>query len=314
MYELFKKYWKRFFLPLKIGIVFAAFYVIYAKINIFKLAENQFTFPVISIYWFVFFVFMMLLMSSLNWLLEIYKWKLLVSTFKPISFFDSLIQSLSAHTVALFTPFKSGDFGMKTMYYERSLFKKIIGLNFLGNLSQLLVTFIFGILGLYFYQYSIVEIFDFSSLFTNKWIVFYGLLGILMILLFSIVTKKYNFFKIVSLNTHLQNFGIAFLRYFIFSHQFLLLLYIFKPELDYLQTISAIFSLYLLASIIPTLALFDWVIKGSMAVLLLSVLGFHGEAILLASLWMWIFNFALPAVLGSYFVLTFPSAQIIANE
>lgn len=296
------------------GVVLTAFYVIYTKVSVFQFADHQFVFPTISNYMLVFFVFLMLFLSSINWMLEIYKWKLLVSAFKPISFFDALVQSLSAHTASIITPFKSGDFGVKMMYFDQKHTKKVIFLNFLANFSQLVITLFLGFLGLYFYQYSIFKIFNFSFLFANKWIFFYGLLGILMILLFSIVTKKYNFFKMVSLKTHLQNVGIAFLRYILFSHQFFLLLYIFKPDLDYLQTISAIFSVYLLASIIPTLALFDWIIKGSIAVLLLSVLGFHGETILLTSLLMWIFNFALPAVLGSYFVLTFPSAQIIANE
>lgn len=314
MYELFKKYWKRFLLPLKLLIVFVAFYMIYQKFEMFRLSDDLIEFPTISKFRIVFLFFLMLLMSTLNWVLEISKWKILVASIQSISFFDSLVQSLSAHTVALFTPLKSGDFGVKTMYYKQSLFKKIIVLNFLGNLSQLLMTVFFGILGFYFYQHSIIKIVKFHFIDGFDVVVFCLFIAISFVILFLSVKKKLVVFKLISIKTHLQNLVLALLRYLIFSHQFILLLYIFKPNLNYLQTISAIFSIYLLAAIIPTLAIFDWVIKGSVGVLILSVLGFQVETILLVSMLIWIFNFALPALLGSYFVLTFPSAKILVND
>jgi hypothetical protein len=104
------------------------------------------------------------------------------------------------------------------------------------------------------------------------------------------------------------------LRYLIFSHQYLLLLFIFYPNLHYQQTITAIFSMYLSASIIPTLALFDWAVKGSIAIMLFGFLGFQPEIIMLISMIIWFFNFALPAILGSYFVLTLNSKKILINE
>lgn len=257
---------------------------------------------------------MMLIFSVSNWLLEIYKWKLLASSVKKISFFESYVQSLSAHTLSLFTPFKTGEFGVKTMFYERSLLKKILELNFIGNLSQLLITVLFGIIGFYYYQYSIVEqlkipFFDFE----NSRFVSFTMVILISILLFKIMNQLINF-SIISFKNYFKIIGISNLRYLIFSHQYLLLLLFFYPNLNYLPTISAIFSMYLLASIVPTLALFDWTIKGSIALLLFSVLGFQVEIILMISVAMWVFNFAIPAILGSYLVLTLTSNKILINE
>lgn len=314
MYELFKNFWKHFFLPLKIVIVFAAFYLIYEKLDFYLLGDNQFRYPAISNLSLLLFVFLMLFLTLINWLLEIYKWKLLVNKVSAISFFDSAIQSLSSHTVSLVTPFKSGEFGMKTMFYERSLFKKIIDLNFIGNLGQLIMTVIFGILGFYFYQFSMVEVLNISLVDTkSESYIFIGFL--ILILIFSILMmKKLINFNIISLKKHFQILLISMLRYLLFSHQYLLLLYIYDPSLNYILTISSIFSTYLLASIIPTMALFDWAIKGSISIILLTVLGFQVEIVLLVSIIMWFFNFAIPAILGSYFVLTFSGNKILAHE
>lgn len=314
MYELFKNFWKHFFLPLKIVIVFAAFYLIYEKLDFYLMGENQFRYPAISNLSLLLFVFLILFFTAINWLLEIYKWKLLVNKVSAISFFDSAIQSLSSHTVSLVTPFKSGEFGMKTMFYERSLFKKIIDLNFIGNLGQLIMTIIFGILGFYFYQFSMFEVLNISLVDTkSESYIFIGFL--ILILIFSILMmKKLINFNIISLKKHFQILLISMLRYLLFSHQYLLLLYIYDPSLNYILTISAIFSTYLLASIIPTMALFDWAIKGSISIMLLAVLGFQVEIVLLVSIIMWFFNFAIPAILGSYFVLTFSGNKILAHE
>ncbi|MDP3353485.1 MAG: hypothetical protein Q8S44_07075 [Flavobacteriaceae bacterium] len=314
MYELFKKYWKRFFLPLKIVIVFAAFYLIYGKFDLYLFRENQFKFPAISNFRLASFIFLMLIFTTVNWLLEINKWKLLVSQVVKISFYDAVIQSLSSHTVSLVTPFKSGEFGMKTMFYKRDLFKKIIDLNFIGNFSQLIITVIFGIVGFYLYQFSIGEILNITIVDAKSVsFIFFGSLILVIMLSIFIMNKLINF-KIIPIKKHFHILLISMLRYLIFSHQYVFLLFIFYPNLNYEVTISSIFSMYLLASIIPTMALFDWTIKGSIAVILLSVIGFQAEIILLVSIIMWFFNFALPAILGSYFVMSFSSNKILANE
>ena len=64
-------------------------------------------------------------------------------------------------------------------------------------------------------------------------------------------------------------------------------------------------SMYLLASIIPSLAVFDVLIKTSVAVYLFSFLDVDELTILSISTLMWLLNFILPSMFGSYFVLNF---------
>ena len=314
MYELFKKNLTLLFLSLKLVIVFVVCYFIYQKLDLYLFENNVPLATNISKLSLIFFISLLLLLSTLNWILEIFKWKLLVSGLQSITFFESLIQSLVAHTVSLITPLKSGEFVVKTMFYKRNFVKKIIDLNFIGNINQLMITLLFGIIGFYFYQHIIIEPLNWSALIDHKYIVLLIIFLVLIFLMIFIIKMNWIKFHTISFKIYFQISGISLLRYFIFSHQYLLLIFIFYPNLSYLQTIAAIFCMYLLASIIPTLALFDWAIKGTIGVFLFSVLGVKVEIILLVSLIMWIFNFALPAILGSYFLITFTGNKLLVND
>lgn len=66
-----------------------------------------------------------------------------------------------------------------------------------------------------------------------------------------------------------------------------------------------ILTIYLLYSIIPPIFIFEVVIKGSVAVFLFSVLSVNDLTILCVVTLMWLLNFVIPSVFGSYYVLNF---------
>ena len=68
--------------------------------------------------------------STVNWLLEIFKWQNLVSYFKEITFFEAAKQSLGSLTASIFTPNRIGEYGAKMLYYPKEKRKKIIFINF----------------------------------------------------------------------------------------------------------------------------------------------------------------------------------------
>ena len=63
--------------------------------------------------------------------------------------------------------------------------------------------------------------------------------------------------------------------------------------------------MYLLVSVMPSFFVLDVVIRGGVAVWLFSFLGVSEIAVLSTVFFMWILNTVLPALVGSYFVLTF---------
>ncbi|MDO9261113.1 MAG: hypothetical protein Q7U08_04150 [Flavobacteriaceae bacterium] len=313
MFRLLKKYAKSIFLLLKIALILTAFYLIYKKIWIDNGSIAFNLFANFSLLQLICIVFLMLILSALNWMLEFYKWKILVTSIQRISFSESMQQCLTAHVAALITPFKMGEFGVKAMFFAPKNIPKILYLNFLGNASQLLMTLVFGFVGFYFYQHSLSTIFGTSF---NPNYLFILMFLIVAVLMFRFLSKqlKFDFWKNIPVSVHLKNIGFSMSRYLVFSHQWLFLLYLIKPDIVYFNTISAIFSMYLLATLIPTFAMLDWAIKGFIALFLFAVLGFRAAEILSISLLMWFFNFAIPAVMGSYFMLKLNRYKSLKHE
>ena len=79
----------------------------------------------------------------------------------------------------------------------------------------------------------------------------------------------------------------------------------FDIEIAHEIAFGTIFTMYLLASIVPSIHLMDVAIKGSVAVYLFSLLGVESWKIIAITSLMWIFNLVLPVLVGSYFVLRF---------
>lgn len=255
-------------------------------------STNIFTFKTLSI---------LLLFTVLNWFFEIKKWQILVTAVKNINFVEGLKQALSSHATTLFTPMRAGEYGVKALYFNKEKRAKILKLNLLGNIFQMTVTTIFGILGsLYLLKQFYAEVLN------------YGLAILaLLIVLFTValVFKWTSMLKMLwategfSAQLKRRTFALCLMRYFLFSHQFYVLLLLFKIDVDYATAMSMISAMYLLSSLIPVLSLFDVVLKGGIAVMLFGLVEVDEILILVISTLMWLFNTVFPAVLGSVILL-----------
>lgn len=303
-----------FFVLIKLSIVVAAFYFIYTKI-----VENEH----LEFNKFVVFLnknevfslknsLVLIILTGFNWFFEITKWQQLVKVIKGISFISALEQSLGGLTASLITPNRIGDYGAKAIYYTKPYRTKIVLLNLLGNMAQMIITTLLGCIGftLFARQYAI------AINYTN--VITIGII-ILIIGLFTgmILSKKHfkikgfslisviDFIKSIPLKTHVLNLILSCARYLIFSFQFYFLLTVFNIDLNYYDAMLVITSMYLLASIVPTISIFDVVIKSSIAVFLFAYIPVNEFIILSITSLMWLLNFVLPSVFGSYFVLNF---------
>ncbi|MCB0375418.1 MAG: flippase-like domain-containing protein [Sinomicrobium sp.] len=298
---------------IKLAIVAGTSYYIYRKIVYnehlgFEVFANQleaklFNNPGTLIILFLF--------SLVNWTFEILKWRSLASSVRKITFSEAMQQSLGSLTASLFTPNRIGEYGAKAIYYKKGNRRKIMLLNLLGNMGQMTITVVLGLAGLsYFISHFSLDIGTFP----------FRKLGYLLVLLILIayggirgvrrihgfyLDKILEFIKAMPAKKHLFNIGFSLLRYLVFSHQFLFLLRTFGVETDYLTLMALISSMYFLASIVPGLAMLDWLVKGSVALWVFGFIGLSSLTIMSIILIMWIFNFGIPALLGSYFVLNF---------
>jgi len=311
-----------FFILIKLSIVVGAFYFIYNKlINNASLDFPEFvTILSKNNVFSIKNVFPLLLLSCLNWFFEIVKWKVLVSSIKNISFKNALEQSLGSLTASLFTPNRIGEYGAKAIYFSRSHRKRILLLNLISNLMQMSITVIFGCIGFWVFSntYGIeIDYFKIArGLIITVTVLSFAILGFKQskytIKGFSIEKIKQFIFKL-PIKIKGFTFMISLIRYLVFSFQFYFLLYLFEVQLSYFEAMTIISSMYLLASIVPSLFVFDVIIKGSVAVYLFSMAEVNELTILCIITLMWLLNFVIPSIFGSYYVLNFnlPEKDIV---
>ena len=313
MYYSYSYKTKQFFwLLIKLAIVFGCGFFIYQKLQ----ENNQLNFSVFYINLIENNVFslknlsFLIIFTFFNHFFEILKWKNLASFCTKIDKKTAFIQSLASLTTSLITPNRIGEYGAKALYFEKKQRKQIIGLNFVGNFYQMLATITFGIIGFAYFYFN-------NDVYINfRKVVRVLLLGLFLISAFFFGAKHFRyrgygaekarkFIGRIPFSLNLKVAFLSFFRFVVFSHQFYFLLLIFNIEISYIDAITAITSVYFVASIVPMLSLFDAVLKGSVAVWIFSFFDILPIKILSITTLMWILNFVIPTIIGSYFVLTF---------
>ncbi len=249
-----------------------------------------------------------LLLSVLNRYLEILKWQNLVSVLRPNTLSEATKQVLAALTAGIFTPNGVGEYAGKALYFEKTAAKKIIFLNLICNGIQMILTVIFGIFGLLYFNanYHVIT--------TKTVVVLFGILILLFAVLFSVkklTIKGYSIEKLIhKINVipkpiHQKNILLGICRYLVFSHQYYFLFLAFDVDLPYLILMSAVTSVYFLASSLPTFQFLDFAIKGSVAIYFFGILGVNEWIVIFISTLMWLLNVVIPVIIGSFYVLNF---------
>lgn len=306
-FKLYKQFW---FLLIKLSIVFGAGFFIYQRLRTNELWQSEVLFEQLETLFYSNWksLFLLFTMSFINWFFEILKWQTLVKSVQNISFYKALSQSLSSHTLSLITPFKVGEYGGKALYFPKNLRKKVLVLNLIGNLAQLLVTLLVGLVGLYYFFTHFNVTINPHKIRRIGYVVAFIILAF-----FSVQKMKKSayyrrailFYSKLEWTIKFKTLFYSLVRYLVFSHQFYLLLHIFNTGIPYPTAMMLIFSMYFIATMLPVISLFDFVIKGSIAIYLFSFVQVNELTIVLISTLLWFLNFALPALVGSYFVLIF---------
>jgi hypothetical protein len=302
---------KQFFILLiKLLIIGGAFYFIYSQLaNNDKLDWTLFA-EKFKKNWSVSGILFILFLSFLNRFLEILKWQNLVSYIHKLSIAEASQQVLGSLTAALFTPNGIGEYAGKALFFEKSQTKKVVFLNLICNGIQMILTVVFGIFGLLYFNAN------FNVITTQTVMLLFGILTLVIGALFfakKVTIKGYSIEKIVhKVNgipkpIHQKNLLLAIGRYLVFSHQYYFLFKAFDVELPYFLLIATILTVYFLASSLPTFQFLDFAVKGSVAVYFFGLLGVNEWIVVFITTLMWFLNVVLPVAIGSYYVLNFKS-------
>ena len=271
----------------------------------------------------IYLVVLVFVMMFFNWFIEAVKWRFLIAKIEKVSMLTALRAVFSGITVSVFTPNRIGEYGGRVFCLEKADRIQGVLITILGSMAQLLTTIFFGSIGILFLNNYIPEL---QELFTQMEFAYpvmlfmLLLLNVLLIMLFhnisiiaSLMNKygwlsKYNKYKKVFTFYNVQELAFVFIfsiiRYAIFTTQFFILLKLFGVDISYFDAIILTMVMLFVISIIPTIAISEIGIRGSVAVYLFSLVSANILGILSATFVLWVINLLLPAIIGTFFVFT----------
>lgn len=263
-------------------------------------------------------------LMPVNWALETYKWYVLVNKFQPISFAKSFESVLSGLSFAMNTPNRIGEYGGRILYLQPAFRLRGIALTVFCSVSQLLITLIFGCISLLVlkeplqqahfagtgFSTLVFQLFTYGVLLAA---IITGLFYFRMPWLVSImqrfpkVKEKFSFAFVLEHLTAVTNGKILFyslLRFIVFAMQYVLMWKALQTEMDGWQGFWCISLVFLIMAIVPGFAIAEIGIRGKVALAIAGLFTTNALAVLAGTVTMWLLNLALPALVGSLFLLT----------
>lgn len=312
-----KTHKKLFAILIKVIILILSYGFIYKQVFYNKSLDeiiNTFQKPLLSgNYKIISLVFMLMFV---NRGLEAVKWKILISKIENISFFRSMQAILSGTTISLFTPNGTCEFIGRVFFLHHA--DRIEGtvITIIGNFSQTLITIVLGCFSIIFFTWKMfsINIYIFGLLaFLLVSISIISIMAYYNINILSIYLSKKKLFakysKYIDIFSYYNKLSLtkilflSFSRYIVFTFQFLLLLWLYNVNISVSYGIVIISLIFLMQTIIPSIALAELGIRGSVAIYFLSSFSNNNLEILSATYGIWLINIVISGILGSFFIL-----------
>lgn len=268
----------------------------------------------------VFNLLLVVVLMFVNWSLEAVKWKLSVKNVQPVSFLTSLKAVFSGVSFSVTTPNRVGEYLGRVLYMNEGNRLRVISLTILGSLSQLIITILFGLVGLFILKPEIIK----SGL--SGWPAWINLIlsGGVIVLIFLTVfyfrigwlikwidkipfLKKYNWLisglEKTEATLLLRLLSVSAARYFIFCLQYYLLFQFFGVEVSWWQGFWATALMFFIMAITPTVALFEVVQKIYVSKEIFGIFTVNTLGIGFVTTTVWFINLVVPAIIGSLLIL-----------
>jgi hypothetical protein len=258
-----------------------------------------------------------------NWGFEAAKWQVLVKHLQPLSFLKAYRAILSGVSFSLNTPNRIGEYFGRILYMNEGNRLRAISLTLVGSISQLIITFVCGCMGLIFLQHYLstetsnhtglpaiwMNVVIYGALATSVALVliYYRLSWLVKLLEKIPLVARYAFFiqKLEELEWKELSkvLLLSFLRYTIFIIQYSLLLEVFEVSIGWWHACWLTTVMFLVMAIVPTIALAELGLRGKISILLFGLFSNNTLGIVLAATGIWLINLVVPALAGSLFIL-----------
>ena len=266
---------------------------------------------------------LVLLLMLVNWGIEAKKWQIQIKGLEQISFLRSYRAVFTGQAFGFASLNGVGEYAGRAFFMQEGNRIRSVAVTMVGSLSQLIVTFMMGILGLLYFKlfipFPVNNIIGFSVLWMNILICIVSIFtGLLLAMFYNmrLITKTLERIPIVAKYFYfiqkVEEIGVkeltgilvlSLLRYVVFVLQYLLLLKVFKVDASLWQSASMVTVLFLLLAIIPTITLAELGIRGEISIQLFGLVSSNIVGILFTATGIWFINKVIPALAGSLFIL-----------
>lgn len=261
-----------------------------------------------------------------NWLIESFKWQFLIRKIEQIKITESLQAVFAGTAISIFTPNRIGDYLGRIFILKKGDRLDGTVATIVGNLSQLLVTLIMGLLALFYYAEEwVLDQLNWHLI----WIYVFRILIILLLIVFvwsffkfpSIekqlnkrfeiykypIIKHFNLLSEYNTNELLRVFILSVLRYLVYSTQFYLLILAFGIPINWSEGFLSIFLIFFGITVVPSIAVAELGIRAFISLLVFQIIGLASNAqldlaIVSATSALWLINIALASLIGGLFI------------
>lgn len=262
------------------------------------------------------------LLVIVNWGIEARKWQIQLKPLEKINFLTAFKSVLAGCSITMLTPYRVGEYGGRILFVKEQNRLDAIPLTILGSVSQLFITILMGIAGLFYLKfiqhneqifsflpsYSVNILLALSIMAAVLLLLVYLRVSLLVKLLSSVPSLSKFVSHILLLNTFsrkqlLRILFLSFLRYSVFILQYILLLQALQVQISFFACYWLITVFYLLMAMAPTIGFTELPIRASASVALLQFYSSNTIGIQAASLGIFFINLVVPAVVGSILIL-----------
>ena len=318
------KLYKYYNIGIRSVIIITALVFLYFELSKISIFEYQ---ELVQEYFqqreFLILFFIVLLMMPLNWSIEAAKWRYIVSTKEKISFPLALKAIFAGASVSSLSPNRVGDFLGRVFVLKKISFLQGTFITLIGSYAQTLISITLGFFAMLFLAFNRTD-WDVSELYLVFSLA--GLLIALIIFLYykisilsRIIPRKwkrvYGYIQVLSTYKFPELtvvLAYSFLRYTIFSTQFVIMLWAVGFHLPILHLYILVSTIFFINMFRPSVALIEFAIRGAVSVSVMyeyynyfldSSAGQMPEAtVIIASTLIWFINIILPALIGLFFI------------
>lgn len=255
------------------------------------------------------FLLTAVILVSLNWSLEAYKWKVALHDHLVLSFTTSLQAVLAGVTLGLMTPAKLGEYAGRMIKVD-AVHRATSGVaTLLNSIAQTLVTVVFGMIALLGLSYNL-ETFslDLPELYLGS--------ALFIILSIGVITNLPSLLRMLAKIKFIAPYltpltdieldptvliklvFLSALRYGTYALQYVLVFYFLGQEYCIVELLGFVSIVFLIQTLLPLPPIASFIGRGGVAVLIFSQIGINEIVIICATLLIWVINLMIPALCG----------------